>query len=158
MHTSKTHVKKNQNYNDVKEIDNLDNFNVKNSVLESTENTPNRDLIDKVTQTLEYLGSPCGCHYRIGGKCSVVARTYGDTDEISIFLWDGTKNRRLTYEEVKTLEELNTREEYWIRKLDTVENGYNSYYGGYSSGGDTLSNHPRLKEIKKGEDEEAKKY
>lgn len=52
-------------------------------------------------------------------------------------------------EEVKTLEELNTREEYWIRKLDTVENGYNSYYGGYSSGGDTLSNHPRLKEIKK---------
>ena len=51
-------------------------------------------------------------------------------------------------EEVKTLEELNTREEYWIRKLDTVENGYNSYYGGYSSGGDTLSNHPRLKEIK----------
>lgn len=104
MHTSKTHVKKNQNYNDVKEIDNLDNFNVKNSVLESTENTPNCDLIDKVTQTLEYLGSPCGCHYRIGGKCSVVARTYGDTDEISIFLWDGTKNRRLTYEEVKTLE------------------------------------------------------
>ena len=52
-------------------------------------------------------------------------------------------------EEVKTLEELNTREEYWIRKLDTVENGQNSYYGGYSSGGDTLSNHPRLKEIKK---------
>ena len=82
----------------------MDNFNVKNSVLESTENTPNCDLIDKVTQTLEYLGSPCGCHYRIGGKCSVVARTYGDTDEISIFLWDGTKNRRLTYEEVKTLE------------------------------------------------------
>lgn len=52
-------------------------------------------------------------------------------------------------EEVKTLEELNIREEYWIRKLDTVENGYNNYYGGYSSGGDTLSNHPRLEEIRK---------
>lgn len=79
------------------------NFNVKNSVVESVENTPNRDLIDKVTQTLEYLGSPRGCFYRIGAKCSVTAR-YGDSNEIGIFLWDGTKNRRLTYEEVKALQ------------------------------------------------------
>lgn len=51
-------------------------------------------------------------------------------------------------EEVQTQEDLNAREEYWIRLLNTVEDGYNSYYGGFSSGGDTLSNHPRLEEIK----------
>lgn len=51
-------------------------------------------------------------------------------------------------EEVDDVELLNTREEYWIRKLDTVNNGYNSYYGGFSSGGDTLSNHPNLEAIK----------
>lgn len=59
-------------------------------------------------------------------------------------------------EEVETLEELNQREEYWIRKLDTVENGYNSYYGGFSNGGDTLSNHPRLEEIRKTISEKSK--
>lgn len=52
-------------------------------------------------------------------------------------------------EEVDTLEELNKREEYWIRELNTVEEGYNSYYGGFSSGGNTLSNHPRIEEIRK---------
>ena len=51
-------------------------------------------------------------------------------------------------EEVKTQEELNKREEYWIRKLDTVNKGYNSYYGGFASGGDTLSNHHDLDSIK----------
>ena len=59
-------------------------------------------------------------------------------------------------EEVENLDELNIREEYWIRKLDTVENGYNSYYGGYACGGDTLSGHPRLEEIKKVLSEKAK--
>ena len=80
------------------------NFNVKDSVLEPVENNLNNELINKVTQTLEYLGSPRGCPYRIGGKCSVVAHTYNDTNEISIFMWDGTKDRRMTYEEVKALE------------------------------------------------------
>ena len=52
-------------------------------------------------------------------------------------------------EEVRTQEELNQREEYWIRKLDSVNRVYNSYYGGFSSGGDTLSEHPDLENIKK---------
>lgn len=51
-------------------------------------------------------------------------------------------------EEVEDREQLNAREEYWIRELDTVNSGYNSYYGGFSSGGDTLSNHPNLEAIK----------
>ena len=51
-------------------------------------------------------------------------------------------------EEVEDREQLNAREEYWIRELDTVNSGYNSYYGGFSSGGDTLSIHPNLETIK----------
>ena len=61
----------------------------------------------------------------------------------------GVENFRIDLiEEVETQEELNIREEYWIRELDSVERGYNSYYGGFASGGDTLSEHPNLENIK----------
>ena len=46
-------------------------------------------------------------------------------------------------------EELDEKEVQWIIKLDTVNNGYNSHANKGKSGGDTLSNHPNLEEIKK---------
>lgn len=39
------------------------------------------------------------------------------------------------------------REHYWIKLLDTVNNGYNSIYPKFKNGGDTLTNHPDLKAI-----------
>lgn len=45
----------------------------------------------------------------------------------------------------KTREELNEREKYWIKKLKSIEEGYNIAEGG--AGGDTYSNNPNLKDI-----------
>lgn len=45
-----------------------------------------------------------------------------------------------------TQEELDEKELYWINKLDTVRNGYNTKATKGKCGGDTLSNHPN-KEI-----------
>lgn len=50
-------------------------------------------------------------------------------------------------EEVNSREELDTREEYWIKKLDAIDNGYNTALG--KIGGDTLSKNPNLEAIKK---------
>lgn len=46
-----------------------------------------------------------------------------------------------------TLEELNTREKFWIKELNAINEGYNISLGG--DGGDTISNNPRKKEIGK---------
>lgn len=46
-------------------------------------------------------------------------------------------------------EELNEKEFYWIQKLNTVKNGYNSLNLKGKCGGDTLTNHPNLQEIRK---------
>lgn len=53
-------------------------------------------------------------------------------------------------EECDTLEELNEREYYWIKKYNAVESDdfYNLVDGGHG-GGDNLSNHPHLDEIRK---------
>lgn len=53
-------------------------------------------------------------------------------------------------EECETLEELNEREYYWIQKYNAVESNefYNLVDGGHG-GGDNLSNHPHLDEIRK---------
>lgn len=71
---------------------------------EPIENTPNQKLINKVTKSLENLGIPRGCPYRIGANHSVVARIDQNTREITIYVWDGTEHRPLTIEEVKVLE------------------------------------------------------
>lgn len=71
---------------------------------EPIENSPNHKLINKVTKSLENLGIPRGLHFRFDGKHSVVARIDQNTREISIFVWDGAKDRLLTIEEVKALE------------------------------------------------------
>lgn len=53
---------------------------------------------------------------------------------------------------IELLEEANSRkhldelEEYWIKKLDSINNGYNTALG--RIGGDTLSKNPNLKNIK----------
>jgi group I intron endonuclease len=50
-----------------------------------------------------------------------------------------------TLEVCNSKEELDSREVYWIDKLNSIEIGYNIAHGG--TGGDTLSNHPRKDEI-----------
>lgn len=52
-------------------------------------------------------------------------------------------------ERCKNIDELNNKEIYYIKKFKSLikENGYNMTLGG--TGGDTLSNHPRSKEISK---------
>lgn len=71
---------------------------------EAIENTPNQKLINKVSKILENLGVPRGLHFRFDGKHSVVARIDHNTREVSIFVWDGAKDRLLTIKEVKALE------------------------------------------------------
>ena len=44
-------------------------------------------------------------------------------------------------------EELDTKEVYWIRFYDSVNNGYNSNDYKGKVGGDTLTNHPDIKAI-----------
>jgi len=56
------------------------------------------------------------------------------------------KFKKEILEHCTCLDDLNDREIYWINKLDAITNGYNIAVGG--SGGDTLSNHPRLDEIR----------
>ena len=46
-------------------------------------------------------------------------------------------------------EELNQKEEYWIRAYDACHNGYNTSVGGCACGGDTYSNIENLDEIRK---------
>lgn len=48
----------------------------------------------------------------------------------------------------KTQEELDEKEIYWIDRLDTYYNGYNSKKSKGKCGGDTLSNHKNILEIK----------
>lgn len=48
---------------------------------------------------------------------------------------------------VNTQEELDEREIYWINKLNSVEEGYNTKNTKGKCGGDTLSNHPNKKAI-----------
>lgn len=50
-------------------------------------------------------------------------------------------------EEVENQSELNQKEIYYIEKYNSILEGYNTAKGGL--GGDTLSNHPNLKNIKK---------
>ena len=52
-------------------------------------------------------------------------------------------------EEVNNQEELDEREFYWINFYNSVENGYNTKNVKGKCGGDTLSNHPNLENIKK---------
>lgn len=47
----------------------------------------------------------------------------------------------------ETQEELDEKEFYWINKLDTVDNGYNTKATKGKCGGDTLSKHPNKKVI-----------
>lgn len=47
----------------------------------------------------------------------------------------------------KNQTELDEKELYWINKLDTVNNGYNSKAVKGKCGGDTLSNHPNKEKI-----------
>ena len=49
----------------------------------------------------------------------------------------------------KNQTELDEKELYWINKLDTVNNGYNSKAVKGKCGGDTLSNHPNKDLISK---------
>lgn len=81
---------------------------------EPIENSPNHKLINKVTKSLENLGIPRGCPFRIGANHSVVARIDQNTREISIYVWDGAEHRPLTIEEIKVLE----------TALETVEEKY----------------------------------
>ena len=81
---------------------------------EPIENTPNQKLINKVTKSLENLGIPRGCPFRIGANHSVAARIDQNTREISIYVWDGAERRPLTIEEIKVLE----------TALETVEEKY----------------------------------
>lgn len=46
-----------------------------------------------------------------------------------------------------TQEELDEKDIYWINKLDSITNGYNSKSSKGKCGGDTLSNHPNKKDI-----------
>lgn len=49
----------------------------------------------------------------------------------------------------ETQEELDEKEVFWILKLNAVSNGYNSNAHKGRIGGDTLSNHPNIDNIKK---------
>ena len=62
-------------------------------------------------------------------------RKYG-VEHFSIHLLDTATNR----------EELDCKEEYWIKKLDAINSGYNTALG--KVGGDTLSHNPNLAEIR----------
>lgn len=60
----------------------------------------------------------------------------------------GTENFYIEQiDEATTQEELDEKELYWINKLDTVNNGYNTKAVKGKCGGDTLSNHPNKKAI-----------
>lgn len=48
-------------------------------------------------------------------------------------------------EEVEDKEKLDIREVYWIDKLNTIEDGYNTFR--YIKGGDTLTKHPNREHI-----------
>lgn len=50
-------------------------------------------------------------------------------------------------EEVNSKEELDIREEFWIKELNSIDDGYNTALG--KIGGDTLSKNPNLESIKK---------
>lgn len=52
-------------------------------------------------------------------------------------------------EEVDNQKKLDEREFYWINFYNSVENGYNTKNVIGKCGGDTLTNHPNLEEIKK---------
>jgi len=60
-------------------------------------------------------------------------------------------------EEVEDSKLTTDRERFWITKLDTVNNGYNSIYPSYKNGGDTLTNHPDMINISK-KISDSKKY
>lgn len=49
-------------------------------------------------------------------------------------------------ETCNNLEELNEREKYWIKKLNSIENGYNLTEGG--TGGDTFTKNPNKEDIR----------
>lgn len=60
----------------------------------------------------------------------------------------GTENFYIDeIDRANTQDELDEKELYWINKLDTVNNGYNSKAFKGKCGGDTLSNHPNKKNI-----------
>lgn len=50
-------------------------------------------------------------------------------------------------EECTSQEQLTEREYFWMCELDSVSNGYNINNTAAKCGGDTLQNHPKLKEI-----------
>jgi group I intron endonuclease len=75
----------------------------------------------------EYLGS--------GKILKQAIKKYGKGNFIKIILEDNIRSK----------EELNSREIYWIEKLDAINKGYNIAKGG--SGGDTISNHPNYDAI-----------
>lgn len=51
-------------------------------------------------------------------------------------------------EECKTQEELDAREIFYINFYDSIKKGYNTNLGGFSSGGDTLSQNENLEKIR----------
>ena len=75
------------------------------------------------------------------------AREYEDKIHRAMRKYGIDKFSILKIDEATTQKELDDKEVYWINQYDSINKGYNTAIGGKRSGGDTLSNHPRKKEI-----------
>lgn len=93
-----------------------------------------------VGQTTETLKQRFKRHLNYNGdtKFYRAIKKYGK-ENFKIELIDTANNQK----------ELDEKEFYWIKKLNAVEKGYNSKNSMGKCGGDTLSHHPKLKEISK---------
>ena len=78
----------------------------------------------------------CKCKKRTKTKLYDAIRSYGFNCFISYIV-----------DTADTNDDLNKKEIEYIKKLDTIKNGYNMVEGG--TGGDTMSNHPNKIEIYK---------